>query len=1134
MDRVRISKKDKLAALSASKAKSNLAPKSKYEGCIFMGEAESAQWAWDHLWSAGGSDYVKLKILDTIRIEHGNISSWIFTMNTDGFIKSRSKNRFNLPSVFDKCVDTSEVVQTPDTLLKAHYVQLSSLSSLPNNDNTTILKWENTKKGELNDIFGSKSEKPAALICYNSIEESSRLSFAEITLELNTNNKASISQKPKVLTQLYYQGHSIPLTSDEKWQINNFTDKDKAAFPPKKLTCVNKTTCNNTEIFINHLKKVLEDRSKSKIDKLIVVVALEGVDDGEKVVWLHHVKQVILADNNNKSNINNIYDDSSDPYAIDYDRRSNATSDISGSNASTTTYLRRQQAICSGDFCECPLDEEGIQAALKLAPDGTFKQDLARARARNNITIDGNGHGTGTGGSPIKDSDGNALINNDHSAINGDSSRTEKHTGIIDTGLKKKVNRKIPMKSIALCRKEAESWELLGRSGHYDDVTMPWSNNVFEWWFGVGKNLAQHKNSGATVPISSAYNVGKSILGMKTINEVTDDAIKRNQNGNGNGNDNEEYGTLGDVNLDDAEIDPITGAPILGKSKSKKNKLSSNDSVGGSSMHSNSNSHSNRSALSKNIMYDLAGDNSYTGQTRRSVGQMSWYYSEVKVCQTCYQTYRDIDRRREAMQLKQLKAMRKKQQLQGADQQEYDRQIEKKIFNQKKMASRLSQPLIRESNSADGNSPKRNSNSNSYGANKVVGASNGVLPPLPWQLRNGENAKNYEDNKFSTTIVRNIRSKAQGMARAVQQDKLMERVEMKQYRQKMMTGGMLDENSQMLDESSQLQSYYAGTTEQWQEYTGQSRMESEMKMASMNQHRKVIGGLGENRPKGHSKNFDTAKLMHPWQRDAEEIAKKVRKRGKDNNNSPTGYGMPNEGAKDRRRAAIEEKETQKRAAKGGGGINYGGKPISKMISPTQTHSQSQKQTRFFPDESMDGMDGMGGLGQGSMVSQLTMDASMANYTGNVNVNGNRNGNYSSHKQKAMQESSQASLEGLDDEEWIQAIMVKGKGNVPVSDLLDANGSIMSFGGNENMNDNVHGNKSKVNNNRNRSGARTPKGSLRVSFDGPIGGSGSGSNGNSPTKMRSNHRPSTADTNGDSDDDDDDDGAIGWSPFVIPQ
>ena len=60
-------------------------------------------------------------------------------------------------------------------------------------------------------------------------------------------------------------------------------------------------------------------------------------------------------------------------------------------------------------------------------------------------------------------------------------------------------------------------------------------------------------------------------------------------------------------------------------------------------------------------MYDLDGENSYTGQTRRSVGQMSWYYSEAKVCQTCYQTYRDIDRRRETIQQKQLKAKYPKQ-----------------------------------------------------------------------------------------------------------------------------------------------------------------------------------------------------------------------------------------------------------------------------------------------------------------------------------------------------------------------------------------------------------------------------------------------------------------------------------------
>ena len=329
-------KKDKLAALSASKSLSALAPtlsQSKYANCTEMGESESANWAWDMLWYAGQQNYVKMKVLDTIRIEHGNISSWIFTMNTDGLIKSRSKQRWNLPSVFDKCVDTSEVVQVPETLLKAHYCQFQNNKPDKQNNNNDFMNWQITKKGQLaSDIFDTRNEKQAALIAFNRIEGNS-YSFAEISLEINANSKAAISEKPKVVTYSFYTGHSLP-KPEERWMEKK---EDLSAFPPKRLVCVNKQTCLSTEIFINDLKKVLEDRSKCKIVKLSIIVVLEGVDEGEKVVWLHHVKDIILANQNTKkdgsNNVMNEYgmdDIDDDIHANDrFHRKSNAPSDLS-------------------------------------------------------------------------------------------------------------------------------------------------------------------------------------------------------------------------------------------------------------------------------------------------------------------------------------------------------------------------------------------------------------------------------------------------------------------------------------------------------------------------------------------------------------------------------------------------------------------------------------------------------------------------------------------------------------------------------------------------------------------------------------------------------------------------------------
>ena len=1071
-------KKDKLASLSSSKGASTLAPipQSKYVGMNVMGESESANWAWNLLWHAGQTTYLKFKMLDTIRIENGNINSWLFTQASDGLIKSRSQQRWTLPSLLERTVDVNEIYPTPESVLKAHICTMVEHGASSHADD---MLWKTISKKELSNVLIPQNHPtPIALVTFNRME--GPVSFAEISLEINARSKTAISEKPKVVTNVFYEGATLPVKEPgAEWMA---PVADNHALPKKRLVCLNKQTCMTTEAYIMELRKALEDRGKCKIAKLVVVVLMENMDEGEKVLWLHHVKCAVLlnqsetlrgegaACDDELENGTELYSRSRDNQQHgnqqDYhERRSNATSDLS---TSTTTYLKRQRQSCAGDFCECPLDEEGVKQAL-LHADGNFRQELKRARLRHRVSED----------SPSKDEEDNSAYK--------DSSRAEEHTGSVDNGLKRKVNRTVPMKAIALCRKEAETWELSGRSNHYDPLSMPWSRNMFEWWFGIGKNQAHARNTGATVPISSAHNIGKSLLGLKPINEEVEAAAAQADKAN--------FGSLND--LKEGILDPETGAPMA-KPKG------SGESIGASA----------QASLGKNILYDL-DENSYTGQTRRTVGQLSWYYAEAKVCQTCYQTYRDIDRRRDAIMQKQIKAMKQKQALTGEAQMQYDKEIEQRIFQQRKTASRLAAPPAREME-------RSKTSPDPVGArNRIVGAPKGVLPPLPWQLREEEKAAEYQNNKFSSSIVRNIRTKAQGMARAVQQDKLMERVEMKKQRQAMMKGGMLDEHSQLLtDESSQMQGYYNETHEKWQEYTGQSRMEVEMEYARQQAaSRKVVGGLGENRPKPKSKDFDTKRLMHGWQRDAEELAKKIR--AKNAAEAHTGFAAPVPDAAQRRKAAAQE------AADVHNKRRLHGSPIEvkENVNNSNSHGNYRSPPKPTPGSPQrmgygaydDNYQSFNELGQGSVVSQLTMDQSMVNAgTGNYsNYQSSGLGQGSIHRQKAM-EASQTSLEGLDDDEWIRAIMVKGKGGVNVGELLQEAGVGLDGGSVSSL----ASKKSALN----RSGARTPKGSLRVSFG--DGNAGAGVN-RSPQR-----RANTNDDDGE-EDDSDDDGAIGWSPFVIP-
>ena len=630
----------------------------------------------------------------------------------------------------------------------------------------------------------------------------------------------------------------------------------------------------------------------------------------------------------------------------------------------------------------------------------------------------------------------------------------------------------VPQKSISLCRKESEAWELTGKAGRYDELCMSWPETLFTWWWQMGKNLNASKRAGGGVPISAAHNIGSVLLGQNTLNE--DAAEQGTDTTDGNiVNETADIGTLADLKGD--SIDSYRDHGKRGQGKNNE------------------------------ILFDL-NQNAFTGHTRRSIGQMNWFYSEARVCQQCYNLYRDIDRRRDDIQRKQLKQLQKKDARGPAAQQEYDKEIEKKIFEQRRNVSRLARNVERAPGLLEGvdrNMPQGptgynypNNNPRRGGA----GAPKGALPPLPWQLRDEENAQMYQNpNKFESSIVRNIRGKAQGMARLVQQGKLMERVEMK--KKMMVKGGMLDNDSQILDEGS-MQEYNS----EWQEFTGQSKADYEMKKPT----KKVLGGLGETRRRGHSKNFNTDKLMHKWQRDADDLAKKVRGGGRE---QPThsGYAQKENKANIRHQEQLLQQQQQQQ---------YQDEYDNAYADVAEVNSR-QDMGQYG---NMDGVAEMNSLTQGSMVSALTMDPSMMNQdnynssmASNLNNNNNTSSKPSKHKSAALSKTEK--MGELDDDEWIRAIMVKGKTDVSnMPGVMGGGGSVELDGGGS------YASKSSV---RSRNGARTPKGSLKVSF-GP-------SNGVAKRSTTPIKRSSQYDDDGDSgdDDDDDDEGGIGWSPFVIP-
>lgn len=934
----------------------------------FLSDFSAAKWAWHQLWSPNQDKFTVMNILDSIVLNQGNIESWLFTSATSGEVKSRGKSRWTAPAVCEKCEDFGH--RSLELSLKAHYWVPHTFTDKVHNSEAAI--WKTLEVGNIGKFVG-KASTIHAILSYSHVQGT--YSFVDVSIE----DSKRISEPAKVVTKSLYNGNKIDLGA-KKANPYEKVEKVNYALPQQKLTCLNKVICTSTQAFMTALKRELEARGRRKIIKLTAVLLLETADDGTKISWLHHVSEIVFKslNNNNRAGAG----EGMSEYNDMLERRSNTASEISLGAGETHKYGK-----CSGDFCQYPLDEDEAQSMMSTAAaqeTGNFRAELKKARQR---------HRRDDEDSPSKKDDPNDIKI-------GNSSRANDEGSSSANDVIKKLAKKVPFKSIALCRQEGVTWESLGKQSAYDYATMPWPQTLYQWWFQVGKSLNSHA-SGAGVPVSGGNSITNAMIGMNPIPESQDD---------GGGSSPSSNSPTKIVGLED----------VQGPIGSDQMKLKSQD--GG-------------------ILYDLQ-ENAFNGHKRRSVGQMSWYYSSSHVCNTCYHVYRDIDRRREHMQNKSLKAMRKHVALTtGKLGKEYDKDIESRIFAQRRFVSRMSKKKLRD----ESGSIYENRSHTSPATSRTKSASKppkGILPPLPWQLRDQENATQYANsNKFDSAIVRNIRNKAQGMARLVQLDKQ----ELK--KRFMMKGGMLDADSHVLDETNM----HASEDQAWQQFTGQSRAEYEQHLASK-KPRKVTGGLGENRPKPKSKNFDPDRLMHTWQKEAKELADRVRGRTREANDVDDMYRAP------------ESYENS----------NYGGNMNNMDLG--------QGSIASFDDNMMNQ------LNQGSMVSQLTMEPSMMNL----------------ENQKNLKQSSMGSLDGLDDEEWIRAVMVRGKGNVNLSELSIASSSR----------------------------AKTPKGSAKVSFKDDTYPTASTAAKSETTKA--NYSRNDDDNNDDYDDDDDDDGEeIGWSPFVIP-
>jgi len=334
--------------------------------------SEASKWVLDILWYQGQDKYVKLRVLDSIRVEDGVISSWLFTSVSEELIKSRSRGRWTTGALVDKCGPVEATDKGVESM-KAHYTVTTA------EENEGKMSWKVVDNQDTVKETITKSPKDYAMVCFSGIEGA--ISFAEISFSL----EKDVYGKPKIVTHTLYSGSKLNPDKND-YAANRTKEKGPVdALPQQKQICLNKQVCNEALNFINSLRRIIESRGKCKIIKFVVVALLEASpDNNSKIVWLHHIKELVL--DGGKSSDNNNGEDEFDANDNDWmrqeriERRSNAPSETSVVSINGSKIIK-----CVGDFCHCPLDEEGLKSALDshYDADGSVLSEIRKARARH-------------------------------------------------------------------------------------------------------------------------------------------------------------------------------------------------------------------------------------------------------------------------------------------------------------------------------------------------------------------------------------------------------------------------------------------------------------------------------------------------------------------------------------------------------------------------------------------------------------------------------------------------------------------------------------------------------------------------------------------------------------------------------
>jgi hypothetical protein len=739
-------------------------------------DLDATLYALAKLWtphSTSSNSYNYFTILDTLVLDGKNVVSWFFTTK-DGEVKNRSSRNRTYPEISAKLFSDEN---SSSDCLSGHSRFIDTFISgslLPSKEFPDKSK-HFTKLNKFADFQRQlENEKSAKII----LSRPPRLQNEEKYLKIVcVNGKIAIQNlKCFLLVDSSIKGYAVAPSEGNQSKKN-----ERLQLPFKEVPCRNKIILEIAKDYSSRLLRILEFNAltglKRKIQKIAFHVLLEDLSKElhsssgatssapNFQLWLHSFEEIQF-----ESSLFPI----DDTLAACSEGNLSAISSFT-SSASKKKINSNQVFQCPGDFC-CyhPIDQASFLKNSSSAPRRTAAMNTAnimemifedidiKTESQNAIRRHKRDENEGYEDDDLKEgeeerqeqveeegADGDEMNHHQRStsddmsqdpehSVTSQSISTQKKSikskssSIILAKNEKKL--KILFKSISLAREEMVKLEALEKKishlfqpVNYQEVLEIknvlleiWPIEIAKYWFMEGKHHFIETRSKHQQPqsISSGSLFSQHSFQSRRHRSMSSDNLSISSNPS----------TVSSV------VSQIGKLPSL--LQEKMNLLNE--------FHDKF----DESLLTKPYTAQPGQNNNHSDDTpvADDISDNKWfaiYYSQVHVCENCYQIYLQLDKNRDHrnLKLKRNKIQEQDSIMTAEEKLEKDREIEKKIFQQRKLMSKLSKSKsapssLQQQNSISSGIASLPQNSSIKGKSKSKKSlpRGGLLPPMPWQL----------------------------------------------------------------------------------------------------------------------------------------------------------------------------------------------------------------------------------------------------------------------------------------------------------------------------------------------------------------------------------------------------------------